>query len=49
MFDQTYTDYFLSKGVADALKGLPASQDKMGYYLQKNPQQHTVDVMVDFE
>lgn len=49
VFDQTYTDYFLSKGVADALKGLPASQDKMGYYLQKNPQQHTVDVMVDFE
>ena len=49
IFDQTYTDYFLSKGVADALKGLPASQDKMGYYLQKNPQQHTVDVMVDFE
>ena len=49
VFDQTYTDYFLSKGVADALKGLPASQDKMGYFLQKNPQQHTVDVMVDFE
>ena len=49
VFDQTYTNFFLSKGAADALKGLPAAQDKMGYYLQKNPQQHTVDVMVDFE
>ncbi len=49
VFDQTYADFFLSKGAADALKGLPAAQDKMGYYLQKNPQQHTVDVMIDFE
>ena len=49
VFDQTYTDFFLSKGAADALKGLPAAQDKMGYFLQKNPQQHTVDVMIDFE
>ena len=49
VFDQTYADFFLSKGAADALKGLPAAQDKMGSYLQKNPQQHTVDVMIDFE
>lgn len=49
LFDQTYTNFFLSKGAADALKGLPAAQDKMGYYLQKNSQQHTVDVMIDFE
>lgn len=49
VFDQTYADYFLSKGAADALKGLPAAQDKMGSYLQTNPQQHTVDVMIDFE
>ena len=49
VFDQTYTDFFLSKGAADALKGLPAAQDKMGYYLQTNSQQHTIDVMIDFE
>ena len=49
VFDQTYADFFLSKGAIDALKGSPAAQDKMGYYLQKNPEQHTVDVMIDFE
>jgi outer membrane protein assembly factor BamA len=49
VFDQTYCDFFISKGAMDALKGLPAAQDKMGHYLQKNPQQHTVDVMIDFE
>lgn len=49
VFDQTYCDFFISKGALDALKGLPAAQDKMGHYLQKNPQQHTVDVMIDFE
>ena len=48
-FDQTFCDYFLSQGIADALKGLPAAQDKVGHFLQKNPQQKTVDVMVDFE
>ncbi|HLW81141.1 MAG TPA: POTRA domain-containing protein [Candidatus Acidoferrales bacterium] len=49
VFDQTYCDFFISKGATDALKGLPAAQDKIGHYLQKNPQQHTVDVMIDFE
>jgi outer membrane protein assembly factor BamA len=49
VFDQTYCDYFLATGIAEALKGLPAAQDTMGHFLQKNEQQKTVDVMIDFE
>lgn len=49
IFDQTYCDYFLSRGIAEALKGLPAASATIGHYLQKNPQQKTVDVMIDFE
>lgn len=49
VFDQTFYDYFLARGIAAALKGLPAAQDTVGHYLQKNPQQKTVDVMIDFQ
>ncbi len=49
VFDQTFCDYFISQGIAEALKGLPAAQDTVGHYLQKNQQQKTVDVMIDFE
>ncbi len=49
VFDQTFCDYFISQGIAEALKGLPAARDTVGHYLQKNPQQKTIDVMIDFE
>jgi hypothetical protein len=49
VFDQTYYDFFLSQGIAENLKGLPAASDKVGHFLQKNPQNKTVDVMLDFE
>lgn len=49
VFDQTFCDYFLSRGIAEALKGLPASQDTVGHFLEKNQQQKTVDVMIDFQ
>lgn len=49
VFDKTFYDYFLAKGIADALRGLPAAQDKVGKFLQKNPQPGTVDVMLDFQ
>lgn len=49
VFDQTFCDYFLSRGIAEALKGLPAGQDTVGHYLEKNPQQKTVNVMIDFQ
>lgn len=49
MFDKTFYDYFLAKGIADAVRGLPAAQDKVSNFLQKNPQPATVDVMLDFQ
>lgn len=49
VFDQTFCDYFLARGIAEALKGLPAAQDTVGHYLEKNQQQKTVDVMIDFQ
>ncbi|HKF52517.1 MAG TPA: POTRA domain-containing protein [Candidatus Acidoferrales bacterium] len=49
VFDQTFCDYFLARGIAQALKGLPAAQDTVGHYLEKNAQQKTVDVMIDFQ
>lgn len=48
-FDQTYYDDFLSRGIAEALKGLPASRDKVSKFLQKDPQKASVDVLLDFE
>ena len=48
VFDKTFYDYFLAKGIAAALKGLPAAQDQIGKFLQKNPKPATVDVMLDF-
>ncbi|MGH9727227.1 MAG: POTRA domain-containing protein [Candidatus Acidiferrales bacterium] len=48
-FDRTFFDYFLAKGIGDALRGLPAAQDKVSHFLQKNPQPATVDVMIDFQ
>ncbi|MHB8525686.1 MAG: POTRA domain-containing protein [Candidatus Acidiferrales bacterium] len=48
VFDKTFYDYFLAKGIADALKGLPAAQDQIGKFLQRNPKPATVDVMLDF-
>jgi outer membrane protein assembly factor BamA len=49
VFDQAFYEDFLARGIAEALKGLPAARDKVGRYLQKNPQQGTVDVLLDFE
>ncbi|HEV2489065.1 MAG TPA: hypothetical protein VGT03_04590 [Candidatus Acidoferrales bacterium] len=49
VFDQSFFDDFLSRRIAEALKGLPASRDKIGNFLQKNPDKATVDVLLDFE
>lgn len=49
VFDQTYCDYFLARGIAEALKNLPAGQATISHYLEKNQQQKTVDVMIDFQ
>ncbi|HVA72414.1 MAG TPA: POTRA domain-containing protein [Candidatus Limnocylindrales bacterium] len=49
IFDKTFYDYFLTKGISDALKGSPAAQDTIEHYLQKNTQPPTVDVMLNFQ
>ena len=49
VFDETFYEDFLSSGVAEALKGLPASRDKVYKFLQKDSQKATVDVLLDFE
>ncbi|MGH9710788.1 MAG: POTRA domain-containing protein, partial [Candidatus Acidiferrales bacterium] len=49
VFDKTFYNYFLAKGIAEALKGLPAAQDKVGNFLQKNSTPPTADVMLDFQ
>lgn len=49
VFDQSFFDDFLARGIAEALKGLPASRDKIGNFLQKYPDNGIVDVLLDFE
>ncbi|HKW87269.1 MAG TPA: POTRA domain-containing protein [Candidatus Acidoferrales bacterium] len=49
VFDETSYEEFLSSGIADALKGLPASRDKVYKFLQRDPQKATIDVLLDFE
>ena len=49
VFDKSFYDDFLENGIADALKGLPASHDKIYRFLQKDPDHLTVDVLLDFE
>lgn len=49
VFDKSFYDAFLENGIADALKGLPASHDKVYRFLEKKSGQQTVDVLLDFE
>lgn len=49
IFDRAFFNYFLAQGIASALRGSAAAQDKIGHFLQKNQKQATVDVMLDFE
>lgn len=48
VFDKRTYDDFVSQGINEAFKDFPAHYDKIGRYLQKNPDD-TVDVMMDFE
>lgn len=48
IFDKATYDDFLAHGIEKAFAGFPAHYDKIGRYLQKNPN-NTVDVMMDFE
>lgn len=49
VFDKSFYDQFLASGISRALAGLPFHYEKIGRYLQKNPQKATVDVLLDFE
>ncbi|MGH9738582.1 MAG: POTRA domain-containing protein [Candidatus Acidiferrales bacterium] len=48
IFDESTYDEFLAHGINKAFAGFPAHYNKIGRYLQKNPND-TVDVMMDFE
>ncbi|MGA9883031.1 MAG: POTRA domain-containing protein [Candidatus Acidiferrales bacterium] len=48
IFDKGTYEQFLAHGINKAFAGFPAHYDKIGRYLQKNPND-TVDVMMDFE
>lgn len=48
IFDKATYEEFLAHGINKAFAGFPAHYNKIGRYLQKNPND-TVDVMMDFE
>lgn len=47
--DETYLSQFVDGGAKEALSGVPAHYDKISYYLEKNAQAGTADVMIDFQ
>ncbi|HEV2388433.1 MAG TPA: POTRA domain-containing protein [Candidatus Acidoferrales bacterium] len=48
-FDLDYFHAFLDEQVKKALADLPVHYDHVGRYLQHNAEDHTVDVMLDFQ
>jgi outer membrane protein insertion porin family len=49
VFDKSDYDAFISNGIAQALSGIPFHYDKLGRFLQQDPDSHTVDVLIDFQ
>lgn len=49
IFDKSVYDDFLANGIKEAFAGLPFHYDKIGRFLQKDPQAAKVDVMLDFQ
>ena len=49
VFDDTYFQDFLAKGAKQAFGDLPFHYEKIGHYLDTNPQAATVNVMLDFQ
>lgn len=47
--DETYLSQFVEQGAHEALAGLPVRYDKITYYLEKNTQAGSADVMIDFQ
>lgn len=49
IFDQAFYDTFLDTGIKQAFAGLPIHYEKIGHYLEKNPQTARANVMLDFQ
>jgi len=49
VFDKSVYDDFVSTGIKAAFVGLPVHYDKIGRFLQLDPQSAKVDVLLDFQ
>jgi outer membrane protein assembly factor BamA len=49
VFDKSVYDDFVSTGIKAAFVGLPVHYDKIGKFLQLDPQNAKVDVLLDFQ
>jgi outer membrane protein insertion porin family len=49
IFDQAYFDEFLRSIVKEAFAGMPVHYARIGHLLQRNRENKTVDVLLDFE
>jgi len=49
VFDESAYEQFLSSGIQQAFSGYPFHYEKIGRFLQKDPANGTVDVMLDFQ
>jgi outer membrane protein assembly factor BamA len=49
VFDKSVYDDFVNTGIKAAFVGLPVHYDKMGKFLQLDPQSAKVDVLLDFQ
>jgi hypothetical protein len=49
VFDNALYEDFLANGIKQAFDGYPFHYDKIGRFLQKDPANGTVDVLLDFQ
>ncbi|HXQ26349.1 MAG TPA: POTRA domain-containing protein [Candidatus Acidoferrales bacterium] len=49
VFDKGVYDEFYSSGIKQAFTGLPFNYEKIGRFLQEDPKNATVDVLLDFQ
>jgi len=49
VFDRSVYEDFATNGIREAFSGLPVHYEKIGRFLQENPNDATVDVLLDFQ
>ena len=49
VFDKNLYDAFVDTGIQKAFAGSPFRYDKIGRFLQENPKDSKVDVLLDFQ